>query len=102
MEQSILKLVNRNGKTVFDAKYVSVLDHTKGIDYDYENGSGRCNLPEEMFMSALCTWSDAISCVAIGTHTEEFKTFCRTHWVCDSMVIVIHNNNNFILTYAPM
>jgi hypothetical protein len=67
----ILKLTNSKGRICFQATRDG-----QGIDIKHESGGGWANKPEDVFLSAACTWNDNPSCKVEGEYKDQFLQYC--------------------------
>ena len=73
----ILQLINSKGRVVFSAEYWNPEEKSKGVDFTHEAGGGFATRPEDIFLSASCTYLDNPSCKVFGTHKVQFKEWCE-------------------------
>jgi len=70
----ILQLINSKGRIVYTAKK-SELDNS--IDINHESGGGVAYKPEDLYLTAACCLNDNPSCKITGSHTNQFKEYCK-------------------------
>jgi hypothetical protein len=72
----ILQLINSKNRVTFQAEKI-IDNNGEYIDIKHELGSGIAYNPSDIFLTAACCLADNPSCKITGTHTSQFKEYCK-------------------------